>query len=98
MVEVIWTAQAYNDLREIHEFIAHDSNKLAEYVSDKIYGRTLILQIFPVIGRVVPEINDAKIRELIEGKFRTVYEILDEEVILIQAVRHGSRNFNVEIE
>ena len=97
MVEVIWTAQAYNDLREIHDFIAIDSEKLADYMSDKIHERTLILRTFPAIGRVVPEINSLKIRELIEGKYRIIYEIIDEEVILIQAIRHGSRNFNVEI-
>jgi toxin ParE1/3/4 len=97
MVEVIWTSQAYNDLKEIYDFIALDSPKLADYMRDKIYERTLILRTFPSIGRIVPEIQSPKIRELIEGKYRVVYEIIADEIILIQAVRHGSRNFNVEI-
>lgn len=97
MVEVIWTTQAYNDLREIHEYIAIDSKNLAQYISDKIFERTQILRSFPSIGRVVPELNSLKIRELIEEKYRIIYEIIDDEVILIQAVRHGARNFNVEI-
>jgi toxin ParE1/3/4 len=97
MVKVIWTSQAYNDLKEIYDFIAIDSQKLAVYMRDKIYERTLILRTFPSSGRVVPEIKSPAIRELIEGKYRIVYEIIDEQVILIQAVRHGSRNFDVEI-
>ena len=66
--------------------------------SNKMYERTLILRTFPAIGRVVPELNSPKIKELIEGKYRIIYEIIDEEIILIQAVRHGSRDFNVKIE
>ncbi len=46
------------------------------------------------MGRVVPEIGDKNIRELIEGKYRLIYELLGEDIILIQKVFHSSRNLD----
>jgi toxin ParE1/3/4 len=37
--------------------------------------------------------QEEKYRELIEGNYRIMYEMLDEEVILIQRVFHTSRFF-----
>jgi toxin ParE1/3/4 len=59
----------------------------------KIYARVTRLEKFPYMGCVVPEIGDKNIRELIEGKYRLIYELLGEDIILIQKIFHSSRDF-----
>ena len=48
---------------------------------------------FPKMGRIVPEIEKSNIRELIYKSYRIIYRIND-EIIEIVSVFHGSRNFD----
>jgi toxin ParE1/3/4 len=68
MVKLIWTDQALGDLTNIGDYIADTSEKYAKLTVKKIYDRTDILKQFPRAGRVVPEKNEEKVRELIEGQ------------------------------
>jgi mRNA-degrading endonuclease RelE of RelBE toxin-antitoxin system len=43
------------------------------------------------MGRVVPETKNRAVRELIEGNYRIIYEILSGDVILVQTVWHSAR-------
>lgn len=52
-----------------------------------------VLKQFPKLGRMIPEMQEEKYRELIEGNYRIMYEMLDDEMILIQRVMHTSRYF-----
>ncbi len=47
------------------------------------------------MGRVIPEINRDTYRELLEGNYRIMYELLD-DIVLIQQIVHQARNFEVE--
>jgi toxin ParE1/3/4 len=58
---------------------------------DIIFERTQILKNFPEAGRVVPEFNNPNIRELTEGNYRIIYEIISSEVVEILTVQHSSR-------
>lgn len=62
---VRWTTPAKRDLKEIHDYIARDSKFYAQRVSRDIVNRSEKLNDFPEIGRIVPEIGDHNIRELI---------------------------------
>lgn len=66
---VKWTKPAKNDLKQIQDYIARDSKFYAQKVSQDIIDKSEKLRIFPEIGRVVPEIGDPNVRELIEHKF-----------------------------
>ena len=70
MAKVIWTEPALNDLREIIDYIAHDSLIYAERVGIRIVEAPRRLQEFPESGRIVPEFQDDSIRELIYGSYR----------------------------
>jgi len=61
---VEWTGPAKQDLKLVHDYIARDSKFYAEKVSLEIIEKSEKLNIFPEIGRIVPEIGDPKIREL----------------------------------
>jgi toxin ParE1/3/4 len=91
MVSIIWIQQAIDDLNQIAEYIAKDSPKYADLTVDKIFDKTQILKEFPQIGRIVPEIGKDNIRELIEGNYRILYEIINDEHIEILTVHHSAR-------
>lgn len=44
------------------------------------------------MGRKVPEFDREEFRQLLEGDYRIIYELLDEDVVLIIKILHSSRN------
>ncbi len=65
MVEVKITEKALTDLAAIGEFIARDSEKYAKATIQNIFETVKFLEDFPELGRIVPEINNKSIREVI---------------------------------
>ncbi|WP_167609320.1 type II toxin-antitoxin system RelE/ParE family toxin [Maribellus sediminis] len=65
MVQINWTIQAKNDLKNIFEFIAKDSANYARIHVMKIRKLKEVLKTHPTIGIVVDEIDEPQIRELI---------------------------------
>lgn len=63
MVKLIWTDQAIEDLGNIGDYIALNSEKYAKLTIKKLYERTHVLKIFPKSGRIVPE----KTRRILEN-------------------------------
>ena len=91
MVEIRWTEQALEDIENIAEFIAKDSVKYAKIQVYRFFERTEILKSQPQSGRIVPEIGDKKIRELIMGNFRIIYRLVSERRVDILTVHHSRR-------
>lgn len=90
MVE--WTNPAKQDLKLIHDYIARDSRLYAKKVSFELVEKTEKLNLFPEIGRIVPEIGDPKIRELIIYSYRLIYEMYPDKIAIL-ALIHGKRDF-----
>ena len=63
----------------------------------EIVAKTGALTDFPEMGRVVPEISDQNIRELIVYSYRLVYEI-SAGGIEVLAIIHGRRDFDSDWE
>jgi toxin ParE1/3/4 len=90
---VKWSVPAKNDLKQIHDYIAKDSKYYAQNVVQEIVAKSEKLTDFPQIGRVVPEISDQNLRELIVYSYRLIYEISESGIEII-AIIHGRRDFN----
>ncbi|MDQ3021191.1 MAG: type II toxin-antitoxin system RelE/ParE family toxin [Bacteroidota bacterium] len=45
----------------------------------------------PKAGRIVPELSDEKIRELIKGNYRIIYRIVNKKKVDIITVHHSKR-------
>lgn len=95
MVKLIWTDSAINDLTDIGNYIAESSEKYAKLTLQKLFECVDILKTFPKSGRVVPEKNEENVRELIEGNYRIIYEIVSVHQINILAVYHSARNLKL---
>ena len=91
MVEIIWTSTAIDDLNNIGDFIAKDSPHFANITVDKLFNKTKLLIRFPNLGRIVPEKNNDSIREIIEGSYRIIYQIVSNKRINILTVIHSSK-------
>jgi len=63
MVEVKWTNQAIADLQNIATYIASDSEKYAEIQIRRFFELAAMLEMHPLSGRIVPELNKKEIRE-----------------------------------
>jgi toxin ParE1/3/4 len=76
----------------IHNYVAQTSSDYAQRIVDQLTNRSKQIAKFPFSGRMVPEYEINEVRELIEGSYRIVYLIKDEEqMIEVLAVIHSSR-------
>jgi len=88
---VRWSDQAKADLRAIHDFIAHDSTHYAKKVTQDLREKTDLLEELPRIGKVVAELGDDNVRELALYSYRILYEISDDDIVVL-AVVHKRRD------
>ena len=63
--EVVWTPGARTDLDEIVAYIANDSPSSALAFLDAVSSKADSLSTLSERGRVVPEIGDPNVRELL---------------------------------
>ncbi len=94
MARINWTNQALGDLQAIGDFIGRDAPTFSQIFVDKVFETVERLENFPRSGRIVPEINQDKIREIILGSYRVVY-LLDEDEVNILTVFHASRLLSI---
>ncbi len=92
---VIWSEPAKIDLHQIFDYILQDSEYYAREVIDKIIVEIEKLLDFPEMGRIVPEMSNKKIREIIIYSYRIVYEI--SENIEILAIIHAMQDFETKM-
>jgi plasmid stabilization system protein ParE len=90
MAEVRWTPQAVDNLESIADFIAKDSSHYARLFIMDILVSVDRLYHFPKSGRVVPELKNPAIREIILGNYRIVYR-LKSQTVEILTVYHGAK-------
>lgn len=92
MGKVKWTEKASNNLQAIHDYIAGDSKTYASRFIKSLIQSTAKLEIMPYCGRIVPEFEIYKFREVIYQNYRIVYRIReDTNIVEILAVVHGAR-------
>jgi len=95
MVKVVWTNQGIQDLNDIGEYIAHDSERYAREVVQTLFESVQLLESHPKAGRIVPEYGLTHLRELIRGSYRVVYRIVDKNRIDIITVHHSARMLKI---
>lgn len=89
---VVWSPAALEDVDSIAAFISRDSSHYAAAVVRRILSVTRQLSEFPHSGRIVPELDDQSIRELLVYSYRLIYEIR-QDIITVAAVVHAKQSF-----
>jgi len=90
-MKILWTEPAIEDLRNLHGYIARDSEVYASSFVQRIILAVDKLTDFPQLGRLVPEADQETIRELLYQNYRIIYRI-QSELIEILTVIHGRRD------
>ena len=90
---VIWSEPAKEDLKKIFDYIAVDSKYYAIKVSQEFVEKSEQLEKLPMIGRIVPELENTNIRELIIYSYRLIYEITPKRIEIL-AIIHGKQDFS----
>ena len=89
---VVWAVSARAALDDVITYISQDSPEAATRVMEKALTTGATLATFAERGRVVPESNDPTIREVFVFRYRLMYEIHDDRVVVV-AFLHGARDF-----
>jgi addiction module RelE/StbE family toxin len=84
---ITWSPQSLRDLEAIRAYIAQDSPRYAELVVQRIVTVVERLEAFPESGRVVPELNNPEIREVIVRPYRVVYRCRPDAVEIATVFR-----------
>lgn len=90
MAKIRWSKDSLEDLKEIYHFIALGSPYYAALLKDRVIEMVEHLELFPEMGRRVPESEDSSVRELLYKSYRIIYQI-NEGYLEIITVIHGSR-------
>ncbi|WP_027382091.1 type II toxin-antitoxin system RelE/ParE family toxin [Epilithonimonas caeni] len=91
MVYIKWLKSAQLDLKDIYDYITHDSKRYAQLQIVKIQTKTEIIKSNIFIGKIVREANNINVREITEGNYRIIYRIISENEIHILMIHHGAR-------
>jgi len=73
-------------------FVARDSPRYAVILQREAQAAAGTLRGFARRGRMVPERNDDRLRELIVGSYRLVYRIIADDEVHILAFVHSARD------
>ena len=95
MTPLIWTRRAIEDVQSVRRFIEQDSPHYAQLVVQRLIASVERLPAFPQSGRMVPEVNDPAIREVIQGSYRIVYRLIHGEIHIL-TVHHTARVLHLE--
>jgi len=86
-MNILWTLPAVNDLESIKDYISKDSVFYATRFIDKIIESAEVLAEHPEIGRIIPEVDNNALRELLFQNFRIMYRIQNDTVQIIAIIR-----------
>ena len=93
MAQVRWTPQAADDFEAITEFIARDSSYFASLFAADVLDAVERVAEFPESGRIVPEIGDRAVREVVLGNYRVIYRFRAGAVEIL-TIYHGARRLD----
>jgi len=89
--KVIWSYEATDDLDALAEYIARDSSFYAAAFTQQVLDISRSLNVFSERGRIVPELGNPDIRELLIREYRLIYNIKQPQVVILALV-HGARD------
>ena len=94
MTTIVWTPQARRDVVAIEDYYLDVAPAYAELVGSALLSATRRLETFPHSGRIVPEVNDPAIREVVWREYRVIYHATDDgSRVDVLTVLHSSQQF-----
>ena len=92
-MKLLWTDRSRKDLLAIRRYIARDNPETAKTWVEKLRANARRAAKAPTAGRIVPELGQAHIREVLQGNYRIVYRIT-RNAIEVVTVFEGHKLFS----
>ena len=87
-MRLLFAESAFNDLADIQAYyLEQGTSTIGDKFVAEIIAHTEVLEDYPEIGRIVPEFDEPKIRELIHPPFRIVYWLDNQTIHVIRIWR-----------
>ena len=92
MVQIIWSKKALRRIDRIALYLVdlQGFDDAGQIFVENIINSTRRLKKFPQSGRIVPEFDDPRLREVFFIKYRIIYEYKQSQVEIL-TVDHSSR-------
>ena len=87
--KIIWSDKARDDLDGIFLYLSDFSEDYAMQWSNKVFEDIESLEIFPEMGRIVPEKEVTFLREILVWKYRILYTFLNHDITIVR-ILHSS--------
>jgi len=91
MAKVKISNKAMQDIDQIEDY---HSESAAKKQIKAIYKRFDDLEQQPLMGRPIPELDDKNVRHINAGKYRVIYHVIAEYLLMVLRVFHSRRNLN----
>ena len=91
MAQVVWANAAIDDLQRLREYFEPASPRFAEKLMDQLISRTRMLADFTQSGRMVPEFENAQLREVRSGNYRIIYRLEQIDKVEIARIFHSAQ-------
>ena len=88
------TGDYREDVEAIRAYVARDSPRYADLLVERLVSVVERLETDPLSGRVVPEVGDDTVREVIHGNYRIVYRVRS-DLVEIVTIFQGARLFRL---
>ena len=92
MADIRWSPQSISDVESIKAHINRDSPHYASLLVGRIIAAVELAGNYPESGRVVPEVGDGTIREILWRNYRIVYRVREANVEVV-TIFHGAMLF-----
>jgi toxin ParE1/3/4 len=90
--KVVWSDESIADFAALVSYITADRPVAAERFGQTILGATRKLAEFPQADRIVPEVGNSNVREIIVEPYRVIYEVNPSgQTLAIVRVWHAAR-------
>jgi addiction module RelE/StbE family toxin len=93
VTRIVWAPQALDDVQAIRDYLSRSSVQYATLITELIVTAVGRLERHPRSGRIVPEVGEPSLREVIVRDYRIVYR-LRRDLAEILTVFHGARLFH----
>ena len=94
-MKIKWSPLAVERLISIVHDISEDKPIAANNLSTNVLNSVERLIDFPQSGRIVPELENPKYREILVKNYRLIYTVI-EDVVYILTVRHQIQLLNLK--
>jgi len=93
-MKIIWSPTARSKTREILKYISKNNPDAALSLIDQIEEKVEKLKHNPEVGRVLPEMNNVSIREIVVHKnYGVIYEVFQNSIEIL-TIRHFRQDFS----